>query len=184
MLECGFFYQYQYQGPQAIPLPFYPLYLRNRAPIHKKIINYSQGMAKKCLSDCIWWYYNLHFLWYTLFCLKLLRFVWIKTCLYFFDNDEIMFDYDHICLFDTAIFHIFMLETVLMFLFVLLFIPNHVMYFVIPFLHNHNLYIDKYLLWKFCMGWCLFWWGCVVFRSRFPLEEGGNYEYGCEITFL
>ena len=122
--------------------------------------------------------------WYTLFCLKLLRFVWIKTCLYFFYNDVIMFEYDYICMFDTAIVRIFAFWMGMGFSLLCCSVPNHVMYFVVPFQYSRNVYIDKYVLWKFCMDWCLFWWGCVVFRSRFPLEEGGNCEYGWEISFL
>ena len=58
---------------------------------------------------------------YSLFRLNLLRFVWIKTCLYFFDNDVILFEYEYICMFDTAILPILMLKMGLGFLFVLLF---------------------------------------------------------------
>jgi hypothetical protein len=84
--------------------------------------------------------------WYTLFCLNLLRFGRIKTCLYFFDNDVIMFDYDYICMFDVVIFPILMLRGVWGFCLFCCSVPNHVMYFVVPFWYNRNLYIDKYLL--------------------------------------
>ena len=45
----------------------------------------------------------------------------MRRCLYFFDNDVIMFDYDYICMFDGVFVPILMLETGLGVLVVLLF---------------------------------------------------------------